>query len=64
MSHKENGKRQVAPLEHVVRLEGNVVQRKWKEVSKPLEHIVHLEGNIVQRKQKEVSGTLGACSAS
>jgi hypothetical protein len=33
MSRKENGKRQVVPLEHVVRPEGHVVQGKWKEVS-------------------------------
>jgi hypothetical protein len=26
-------KRRVAPLEHLVHLEGHVVQEKWKEVS-------------------------------
>jgi hypothetical protein len=30
---KENGKRRVAPLEHVVCPEGNIVQGKWKEAS-------------------------------
>jgi hypothetical protein len=53
-------KRRVAPLEHVVCHEGNVVQEKWKEASAPLEHVVHLEGNVAQEKWKEASGTLGA----
>jgi hypothetical protein len=29
-------KRRVAPLDHVVRPEGNVAQEKWKEVSDTL----------------------------
>jgi hypothetical protein len=32
-----NGKRRVAPLEHVVHLEGHVAQGKWKEASGTLE---------------------------
>jgi hypothetical protein len=43
-------KRQVAPLEHIVRLEGNIMQGKWKVVSGPLEHVVHPEGHVVQEK--------------
>jgi hypothetical protein len=57
-------KRQVAPLEHMVRPEGHVMQEKWKEASAPLEHVVRPEGHVAQGKQIKVSGTLGAPSAS
>ena len=36
MSHMENEKRQVAPLEHIVRPKGNVMQEKQNEGSATL----------------------------
>jgi hypothetical protein len=41
----------VAPLEHVVNLEGHVAQKKHKKRVAPLEHVVHPEGNVAKRKR-------------
>ena len=43
-------KRQVAPLEHVVRPEGKVAQGNGKSRVAQLEHVVHLEGHVEQEK--------------
>jgi hypothetical protein len=39
--------RRVAPLEHVVRPEGHIAQRKPMRRVAPLEHLVRPEGHIV-----------------
>ena len=39
------------PLEHVVYLEGHIMQKKQTRRVAPLEHVVHPEGHIVQPKQ-------------
>jgi hypothetical protein len=44
-------KRRVAPLEHVVHLEGHVAQNKQTRRVAPLEHVVHPEGHVAQKKQ-------------
>ena len=46
-------KRQVTPLEHVVRPEGHVTQKKQKRWVEPLEHVVHPEEHIVLMMIKE-----------
>jgi hypothetical protein len=64
MSRKVNGKRQVAPLEHVVHPEGHVAQGKRKEASGTVGARSVSEGHAVQGKRKEAGGTPGARSAS
>jgi hypothetical protein len=48
-------KRRVAPLEHIVRLEGHVAQIKQecKRVG-PLEHVVRLEGRVTIFKSSKL----------
>jgi hypothetical protein len=46
-SRKKNGKRRVAPLEHVVHPEGHVAQGKHMRQVAPLEHLVHPEGHVM-----------------
>ena len=41
----------MAPLEHVVHLEGHVVQKKQKKRVAPLEHGVHPKGHVMQKKR-------------
>ena len=40
----------VAPLEHVVHLEGHVAQKKLSWGVEPLEHMVCPEGHVAQKK--------------
>ena len=52
MSTNESSWR-VAPLEHVVHLEGHVAQKKQKRQVEPLEHVVCPEGHIALMMMKE-----------
>jgi hypothetical protein len=45
-SRKRNKRERVAPLEHEVRPEGHVAQKKQKRRVAPLEHLVHPEGHV------------------